>query len=109
MIDSETTELWGVDIGCRTCILYSPHDLACLWDKWTVVDPPGRSLQLRASIVKANRVGVNIVAYATGREPPNKLEARNRPEAPNKKDETEKPPGPSAANSRSRQRVAASR
>lgn len=74
LLDADTTELWGVDVGCRTSIMYSPHDLACLWDKWSVVDPPDRSAQLKAGIVKANRVGVNIVAYVTGREPPNKLD-----------------------------------
>jgi len=72
-IDPETVELWGVDVGCRTSIMYSPHDLACLWDKWSIVDPPGRTPQMQAMITKANRVGVNIIAYATGREPPKKI------------------------------------
>src|SRR4029077_7877576 len=30
-----TAELWGLDVGCRTSIMYSPHDVSCLWDKWT--------------------------------------------------------------------------
>ena len=63
-----TVELWGVDVGCRTSIMYSPHDLTCLWDKWTSFDVPGRPKELTAMITKASQVGVNVVAYVTGRE-----------------------------------------
>ncbi len=63
-----TTELWGVDVGCRTSIMYSPHDLSCLWDKWTSFEVPGRPKELLPMITKATQVGVNIVAYVTGRE-----------------------------------------
>lgn len=73
LIDPESTELWGVDVGCRTSIMYSPHDLACLWDKWSVVEPPRRSPQMKSMITKSTRVGINVVAYATGREPPSSL------------------------------------
>lgn len=73
LIDPEATELWGVDVGCRTSIIYSPTDLACLWDKWSIVEPPKRSPQMKAMITKSTRVGINIVAYATGREPPGAL------------------------------------
>ena len=73
-LDPKTVELWGVDIGCRTSIIYSPHDWSCLWDKWTSFEVPKRSPQLLAMIAKANKVGVNVVAYATGRELANKLE-----------------------------------
>jgi hypothetical protein len=73
-LNAETVELWGVDVGCRTSIIYSPHDLACLWDKWMIVDPPARTPNMKAKITKAMQVGVNVVAYVTGREPPTKLE-----------------------------------
>lgn len=72
--DPSTVELWGVDVGCRTSIIYSPNDFSCLWDKWTAFPTPKRSPQLTLMITKATQVGVNIVAYATGREPANKLE-----------------------------------
>lgn len=91
LIDAESTELSGVDIGCRTGIIFSGHDFACLWDKWSVVDPPGRSLPLKEAIVKANRVGVNVIAYASGRQPPNKLAAQHRREPTDVPDE-QKPP-----------------
>ena len=63
-----TVELWGVDVGCRTSIMYSPDDLSCLWDKWTSFDVPGRPKELLSMITKATHVGVNVVAYVTGRE-----------------------------------------
>lgn len=61
-------ELWGVEFGCRTAIIYSPNDLSCLWDKWTLQDPPKRPAWLKSMIEKNVRIGVNVVAYATGRE-----------------------------------------
>ncbi|MFO1023220.1 MAG: DUF4159 domain-containing protein [Planctomycetales bacterium] len=75
--DPESIELWGVDIGCRTSIIYSPHDLGCLWDKWMISKQPDRSRDLEVRINKAMRVGVNIVAYVTGRSPPSKLERQD--------------------------------
>ena len=71
-------ELWGVDVGCRTSIMYSPHDLSCLWDKWTSFEIPGRSKDLMALIVGATRVGVNVVAYVTGREILNKIQQQEQ-------------------------------
>lgn len=73
-LDPETVELYGADFGCRTAIVYCPDDLSCLWDKWMQHDPPGRTAQEKGMITRATRIGVNVVAYATGREPPNKLE-----------------------------------
>lgn len=49
-------------------------DLACLWDKWALYDPPERPFALKTMIHRAMRIGVNVIAYATGREPPNKLD-----------------------------------
>ena len=58
--------LWGIDIGCRTSIVYSPQDLSCYWQN------PSWPASIRPT-----RVGVNVIAYATGREiPPDKLSAR---------------------------------
>jgi hypothetical protein len=71
-------ELWGVDVGCRTSIVYSPHDLSCLWDKWTSFEIPGRSKELVTLIAKATRVGVNVVAYVTGREILNKMQQQEQ-------------------------------
>ena len=75
LLDGETVELWGVQVGCRTTIVYAPDDLGCLWEMWLPHDPPDRPAGLVGMITQKMRIGVNVVAYATGREPPSKLEA----------------------------------
>ena len=75
-LQPDGVKLLGVDFGCRTSIMYSPEDLACLWDYWAKVDPPKRNIQLKAKIVRATQIGVNVMAYATGREPPDKTQVR---------------------------------
>jgi hypothetical protein len=80
-LPADAIELHGVDFGCRTSIVYSPVDLACYWNKWSKVEPSDRKElpqaaqdRLRTRITRDTRIGVNIVAYATGREPPGKLD-----------------------------------
>ncbi len=68
-------KLLGVDFGCRTTVIYSPEDLGCLWDYWARQDPPKRNPQLKFKIDRATKIGVNVMAYATGREPPDKTAA----------------------------------
>lgn len=36
-------------------------------------EPPNRNPDLTQRILRATRIGVNVMAYATGREPPEKL------------------------------------
>ena len=74
-LDPEGTELWGVDFGCRTSFVYAPYDHSCLWDKWALQPGPKRTPQFNALLLRSLRVGVNVVAYATGREPYDKLDA----------------------------------
>ncbi len=54
----EPSGIEGLDVGCRTSILYSPRDLSCLWQ------------QARVPILseRAFKIGTNIAAYATGRQ-----------------------------------------
>lgn len=56
--DLEPSGMHGVDVGCRTSILYSPRDLSCLWQ------------QARVPLLseRAFKLGTNIAAYATGRQ-----------------------------------------
>lgn len=75
LLQPEGIELYGIDFGCRTSVVYCPEDLGCYWDYWTQFDPPDRNVQLKARIIRATKIGVNVIAYATGREPPNKLDA----------------------------------
>lgn len=74
LLSDAEVNLWGVDFGCRTAIVYSPDDIACGWNKWCVSEPPGRRAELKGFVSKSTRIGVNVLAYATGREPPNKVE-----------------------------------
>jgi hypothetical protein len=78
LIDKATgqpiVEIWGVDVGCRTSIMYLPEDVACLWNKWSSFDIPNRPPELVTMIARSTRIGANIVAYVTGREIMNKFE-----------------------------------
>ncbi len=73
LLNADSMELWGVDFGCRTSIIYSPDDLGCLWQKWMKHEPKNRKQELSQRIIRGTRIGVNVIAYATGREPPEKL------------------------------------
>jgi hypothetical protein len=74
LLDDPALELYGVDVGCRTAIIYSPADLSCYWDKWMLYPPENRHEALTRRVISAMNVGVNVVAYATGREPPSPLD-----------------------------------
>lgn len=86
----ESIDLWGVDFGCRTSIMYSPVDLSCFWDKWSKQPPPGRTAQIASLINRNMRIGVNVVAYATGREPPQKLDVEGDPTKEGTQDQIER-------------------
>jgi Domain of unknown function (DUF4159) len=75
LLQQDGTPLFGVDFGCRTSVMYCSEDLGCLWDYWARQDPPNRNVNLKARIIRATHIGVNVMAYATGREPPHKTDA----------------------------------
>lgn len=50
--------LHGIDVGCRTSVIFSPNDLSCLWEQQHV---PLQSEE-------AFKLGTNIAAFATGRQ-----------------------------------------
>jgi hypothetical protein len=66
--------LWGIDLGCRTSVVYCPEDLGCFWE----LARPGREDKLpekvRAQVDAARSIGINVLAYATNRELKYKLE-----------------------------------
>lgn len=78
LVKPEEFDLLGAEVGCRTSLIFSRTDLSCLWDKRQIPEPKTRSQKLKDRVEQGFRLGVNIVAYATGREPPNKLE-RDKP------------------------------
>ncbi len=64
--------LWGVEYGCRTCVVFCEKDLSCYWE----LDTPGRRAQYPKSVQQqiddANTIGINVLTYATNREPKGK-------------------------------------
>ena len=54
-----TVELEGIDLGCRTAVLFAPADMSCLWEQGTIPNLSERAFKL----------GTNIAAYAVGRRP----------------------------------------
>jgi hypothetical protein len=59
--DPDKYELWGINLGCKTVVVYSPRDLSCRWESNRLDD---------GHIRGAFELGANIVAYATGLEAP---------------------------------------
>ncbi len=58
----EPYKLMGLQVGCRTVMIYSPQDLSCWWES--------NKHEGDARGVLAFRLGANIVAYGTGRVAP---------------------------------------
>ena len=81
LIDPEKFPLEGANIGCRTAIIMarSNLDLSCLWNRWTIFTPAERSLEDQTRVQSGMNLGVNIIAYATGRKPPIKLDPSTIP------------------------------
>ena len=86
---SDPPELWGVDFGCRTSIVYAPYDHSCRWNKWMRNDTRTNP-DIKLQIGKSMMLGINVVAYATGRELKDKLQ---RPESLAGLDETDERSG----------------
>ena len=63
LLSPEIHPLWGIEHGCRTVLIYSPQDLSCYWNQ--VERSP-----TNPAVIKAFRVGENVIDYATGREMP---------------------------------------
>jgi hypothetical protein len=73
--------LWGVEYGCRTCVVYSDQDLSCYWE----LAQPGQWRQyppaVNDHIADALAIGVNVLTYATNREPKGKEQSFVTPTA----------------------------
>ena len=68
--------MYGLDACCRTSVVYSPISLSC---RWELARPYGIAMKhganIDADILNAVKLGVNVAAYATGRELKDKLDA----------------------------------
>jgi hypothetical protein len=66
--------LYGVDSCCRTSVVYCPRDLGCYWELArgnSQLYDAGVQREIRAVLA----IGTNVLAYATGRELREKLDA----------------------------------
>ncbi|MEW4569128.1 DUF4159 domain-containing protein [Tautonia sp. JC769] len=62
-LSPDVAPLWGIDLGCRTVLVYSPKDLSGFWN-FMAAQPDN------PAVLRATRIGENVIDYATGREPP---------------------------------------
>jgi hypothetical protein len=58
----ERFPLYGIQMGCKTAVIYSPKDVSCFWESNQYAD--------KGECEVAFHVGANVIAYATGLEPP---------------------------------------
>jgi hypothetical protein len=65
-------KLWSVEYGCRTSVIYSREDLSCYWELAQPGRPAKHSDAVEARISDALAVGINVLTYATNREPKGK-------------------------------------
>src|SRR5262249_48833131 len=63
VLSPEVHPLWGIEHGCRTVVIYSPRDLSCYWNQ-------AERNPANVGVIKAVKVGQNVIDYATGRELP---------------------------------------
>ena len=65
-------KLWGIEYGCRTSVVYSEEDLSCYWE----LAQPGRPTKYPEAVERhvddALSIGINVLTYATNREPKGK-------------------------------------
>ncbi len=68
--------LYGLEACCRTSVVFSPISLSC---RWELSKPygikPNYSKPIKQQLDTAVKIGLNVVAYATGRELKDKLDA----------------------------------
>ncbi len=63
LLSPDSHPLWGIERGCRTVLIYSPTDLSCYWNQ-------AEHNPANPAVVKAIRVGQNVIDFVTGREMP---------------------------------------
>jgi Domain of unknown function (DUF4159)/Sigma-70, region 4 len=61
LLDPEIHPLWGIEQKNRTVVIYSPRDLSCYWNQ-------AEHSASSVAVIKAIRIGQNIIEYATGRK-----------------------------------------
>lgn len=65
-------KLWSIEYGCRTSVIYSAEDLSCYWELNRPEQVASFPKQVQQRIADANTIGINVLTYATNREPKGK-------------------------------------
>ncbi|HMP80192.1 MAG TPA: DUF4159 domain-containing protein [Pirellulaceae bacterium] len=66
--------LLGLQACCRTSVVYCPRNLSCYWQLDYSALTRKLNDSIRADVEFCRKVGINVAAYATGRELHDKLE-----------------------------------
>ncbi|HWB01004.1 MAG TPA: DUF4159 domain-containing protein, partial [Pirellulales bacterium] len=82
--------LWGIDLGCRTSVVYCPDDLGCFWELARVGREDKLPAKVNEQVSAVRSIGINVLAYATNRELKYKLEGTPPPESEFKNDPVER-------------------
>ena len=75
--------LWTIEYGCRTCVVFCEVDLSCYWELYGRGRLEGMSEAIKHRIDDATTIGLNVLAYATNREPKGKEASFAAGDAPN--------------------------
>ncbi len=79
-------QLFGVNVGCRTSVIYcqhpqgGPQSLSCYWELNRVGRQEKLPPQVQQEVDTAMAIGINVLAYATGRQLRYKYEIPERTE-----------------------------
>lgn len=66
------SRIWTIEYGCRTCVVFSEIDLSCYWELSKQSLRRDIEEKVAQRISDANTIGLNVLAYATNREPKGK-------------------------------------
>jgi hypothetical protein len=73
---AEFPRLEGLEVGCRTVLVFSPEPLAGYWEETRFIPKPGQEPKTHGE--KAFHLAANVIAYATGKEPPKQRLAQRK-------------------------------
>ena len=60
--------LWGIDVGCRTSVVFCPNDLSCFWELARTTRNERLPQSVQDEVDACLAIGANVMAYATNRE-----------------------------------------
>jgi len=60
--------LWGIDVGCRTSVVFCPADLSCYWELARTARNDRLPPKIQEEVDACLAIGANVMAYATNRE-----------------------------------------